>query len=127
MELKWQVNGQKGCQEIIPERNTVRVTLKPSEILSQVKASLNIPPAPKMFFNGFQSWTYSPEFTPEHRIRGAHGLLRPLSKMLALDHFADYHFIPYPHRKGILHGAQKGTAHQDRRHEEDGQQGRPTA
>lgn len=104
MELNWQVNGEKGCQEIIPGRNAVTVTLKPGEVLFQVKASLDIPPAPKMFFNGFQSWTYSPEFTPEHRIRGAHGLLRPLSKMLALDHFADYHFIPYPHRKGILHG-----------------------
>ena len=104
MELKWQVNAEKGSQEIIPGRNTIRITLKPGEILSQVKASLDIPPSPKMFFNGFQSWTYSPEFTPEHRIRGAHGLLRPLSKMLALDHFADYHFIPYPHRKGILHG-----------------------
>lgn len=104
MELKWQVNGQKGSQEIVPGKNMVKVTLNPGGTLSQVKASLDIPPAPKMFFNGFQSWTYSPEFTTEHRIRGAHGLLRPLSKMLALDHFADYHFIPYPHRKGILHG-----------------------
>ena len=39
MELIWQVNEQKGSQEIVPGRNTVKVTLKPGEILSQVKAS----------------------------------------------------------------------------------------
>lgn len=104
MELKWQVNEHKGSQEFFPGKNVLRVKLDPGEITLQVKASIRVSPAPKMFFNGFQSWTYSPEFTSKNKIRGTHGIPGWLSKMLALDHFADYHFIHYPHRKGILHG-----------------------
>ncbi len=104
MNLQWQVNEQKGSLEIKPGRNTVNIMLGRGEILSCAQASLNISPSPKMFFNGFQTWTYTPEFTSNHKIRGIRGFIKPLSKLLALDHFADYHFIRYPHRKGILHG-----------------------
>lgn len=78
--------------------------MEQGEIFSLVQAELSTPPAAKMFFNGFQTWTHCPEYQPEDRIRGLHGLPSWVSGSLALNHFADYHFVNYPNQKGRLHG-----------------------
>ena len=104
MKITWQVNELRGETEFVPGRNTVSIDLPPGTVITRIKAELPIPPAPKMFFNGYQTWTHSPEFTPSDRIRGLHGFPKFGSRTLGLDHFADYHFYHYPHRRGILHG-----------------------
>lgn len=61
-------------------------------------------PYSKIFMNGFQTWTYCPEYTPSDRIRGLHGLPKPVVNAWALDRYGDYHFVDYPNKRGILHG-----------------------
>lgn len=104
IELKWVVNEQNGSLEIKPGRNHVEVCFTRGTVITRAEAYLSIPSSPKMFFNGFQTWTHSPELTASDKIRGLHGFPKFGFKALGLDHFADYHFFPYPHRRGILHG-----------------------
>jgi len=104
MELKWFVNDLQGSVILTPGANIIQVPVQPGEIIRRAEASLHVPPSPKMFFNGYQTWTHSPEFTPKDKIRGLHGLPKAGVRLLGLDHFADYHFVNYPNEKGILHG-----------------------
>lgn len=58
----------------------------------------------RIFMNGYQTWTYCPEYTVKSRIRGLHGLPKAVINGFALDRYGDYHFVDYPNRKGLLHG-----------------------
>ena len=58
----------------------------------------------QIFMNGFQTWTYCPEYTVNSRIRGLHGLPKGIVGNWSLDRYGDYHFVDYPNRKGVLHG-----------------------
>ena len=57
-----------------------------------------------IFMNGYQTWTYCPEYRTDSRIRGLHGLPKFGVDRFALDRYGDYHFVEYPNKKGILHG-----------------------
>ena len=104
MELKWQVNEQSGTYEFTPGKNQISAPVTPGEVFYCVEARLEFEPSKKMFFNGYQTWTHSPEYEPRHRIRGLHGLTKLITRPIALDHFADYHFVKYANREGVLHG-----------------------
>ena len=104
MELQWHVNDQTGSREFVPGINIITVSVEPGEVITCAEAVLSVPPSPKLFFNGFQTWTHCPEYSPESRIRGVRRLPKFISSGLALDHFADYHFVHYPYKKGNLHG-----------------------
>ena len=54
--------------------------------------------------NGYQTWTYCPEYTVKSRIRGLHGLPKGIVRAWELDRYGDYHFVDYPNKKGRLHG-----------------------
>lgn len=58
----------------------------------------------KIFMNGYQTWTYCPEYTVKSRIRGLHGLPKNIIESWSLDRYGDYHFVDYPNKRGILHG-----------------------
>lgn len=58
----------------------------------------------KIFLNGYQTWTYCPEYTRDGHIRGIRGIPKFLLKKYGFDRYGDYHFVPYPNRRGILHG-----------------------
>lgn len=58
----------------------------------------------RIFMNGYQTWTYCPEYTVHDRIRGLNGVPRPIVKAFSLDRYGDYHFVDYPNTRGILHG-----------------------
>ena len=60
--------------------------------------------AAQIFMNGYQTWTYCPEYTVNSRIRGLHRLPRAVIDSWALDRYGDYHFVDYPYKKGVLHG-----------------------
>ena len=58
----------------------------------------------RIFMNGYQTWTYCPEYTVKDRIRGLNGLPKAVVKAFALDRYGDYHFVDYPNKRGVLHG-----------------------
>ena len=58
----------------------------------------------QIFMNGYQTWTYCPEYTAKDRIRGLHGLPKAMINAWSLDRYGDYHFVDYPNKRGILHG-----------------------
>lgn len=104
MEMKWNVNGRSGTAELAPGANHIIVPLSAGEVITRAEAELALPPAPKMFFNGYQAWTHCPEYRPVDRIRGTGRLPNFISHPIGLHHFGDYHFISYPNRKGFFHG-----------------------
>ena len=57
-----------------------------------------------IFMNGYQTWTYCPEYTRNSAIRGLHGIAPALVRRYKFDGYADYHFVEYPARPGIVHG-----------------------
>ncbi|MBQ3911762.1 MAG: alpha-galactosidase [Lachnospiraceae bacterium] len=102
--LKWCVNGRVGSQKMHEGTNCVIVPVTEGEVLRTVEARLAIEASRKMYFNGYQSWTYSPEYTPYGRIRGLRGTPKLGIDKFSLDRYGDYHFVDYPWHRGILHG-----------------------
>ena len=58
----------------------------------------------RLFMNGYQTWTYSPELDRNGKLRGTDHILGFLRKKYAFDRYGDYHFAPYGHQKGQSHG-----------------------
>ena len=68
------------------------------------KAPFYIEPDEKIFMNGFQTWTYCPEYTAKSAIRPHAPLPKFAVEKFSLDRYGDYHFVGYPNRPGMLHG-----------------------
>ncbi len=67
-------------------------------------APLQVAGDEKIFMNGYQTWTYCPEYTARSVLR-PHGPLPKLAiDRFRLDRYGDYHFVDYPGRPGMLHG-----------------------
>lgn len=58
----------------------------------------------RLFFNGYQSETHSPEYKRYDQQKGLGGLQETVLSYYGLDHRGDYFITGYPNRKGILHG-----------------------
>lgn len=67
-------------------------------------APLHIEPDEKIFMNGFQTWTYCPEYTAKDAIRPHAPLPKLAVDKFSLDRYGDYHFVDYPNRPGLTHG-----------------------
>ncbi len=104
MEISWRVNDRTGTQNFVPGINRLHIPAEQGEIFSCVEAELSVPASPKMFFNGYQTWTHCPEYSFNDKIRGLNGIPRLAIHLFALDRFADYHFYNYPNQTGIFHG-----------------------
>ena len=113
MFLSWQVKGTDtnneryfftGLQEL-QEVNHV-VCKVPDSKLYKVVAKIAFPTrkGEKIFMNGYQTWTYCPEYTRRSRIRGIKGLPQRLVDQFGLDRYADYHFVKYRNQPGVTHG-----------------------
>ena len=101
MKIKWVVNNKRGEAEL--ERvNHITVDLD-NETITKAVAELEVSMSEKVFFNGYQSWSWSPEYTDQDAIYPAR-LPKVLIRRFALDRYADYHFVKYERRKGIFHG-----------------------
>ena len=68
------------------------------------KISFQVKDDEKIFMDGYQTWTHSPEYTKDSWMRGLNGIPYPIIKKYGLDGYGDYHIMPYPYRRGILHG-----------------------
>ena len=88
----------KGCVHIC-------VPLKDAK-LKKVTARAVLPCTEKtrIFHNGFQNWTYSPEYDKSGRTRGLKHLPCFLRGAFGINRYGDYHFVDYPYKKGITHG-----------------------
>ncbi len=105
------VEGNDGIHIISGEvsTETTRLIVEPSlpegKILSaKVFAPWGVKEDEKIFINGYQTWTYCPEYSINSKIRGLHRVPKFLIDAFALDRYADYHFVNYPYQDGILHG-----------------------
>ena len=74
--------------------------------LKSVKAEipLQVKDSERIYMNGFQTWTHSPEYHTFNRIRGLLGTPRAGIRHFRLDRYSDYHFVKYEYRRGLLHG-----------------------
>ena len=77
-----------------------------NETVDEIRAVIPIraEESEKIFMNGFQTWTTCPEYSRNDRIRGLHGIPKPLIRRYSFDRYSDYHFAAYPYQKGVLHG-----------------------
>lgn len=89
------------------KRNAIHVAKTiPQGIIQSARASLEVPMEPdeKLFMNGYQTWTWCPEYTASDSIRGLSGLPKFLVRKYHLNRYGDYHFVEYPDQPGITHG-----------------------
>ena len=82
----------------------VRIAQELDGVIERAEAELTVPNVPHIFMNGYQTWTYCPEYAPTDRIKGLHGVPKPIVNAFSLDRYGDYHFVDYPNKKGRLHG-----------------------
>lgn len=78
----------------------------PAGTLKAVRAELpwKMEADERLFMNGYQTWTYSPELDRNGKLRGTDHIPGFLRKEYAFDRYGDYHFVPYGHQKGQSHG-----------------------
>ena len=78
----------------------------PSGHLQSVTATtpLKVAEGEKIFMNGYQTWTYCPEFSAKDVQRDHMPLPKAAVEKFKLDCYGDYHFVDYPNRPGLFHG-----------------------
>lgn len=87
----------------------LRPELPEGKILSaQAEVSLPCGAEERIFMNGFQSWSYCPEYTTTDKIRGLRHLPKPLVRYFGLERYGDVYFVDYPEKPGITHGVSYG-------------------
>ena len=109
-ELNWRVeltDGRSfaGTEQVTAGAVHIRCLL-PEGIIRSVTGEMCFPAAEdeRVFFNGFQSWSYSPEYTSKEKIRGLSHLPALGVRRFGLDRYGDNYFLPYPEKKGVFHG-----------------------
>ena len=107
-ELNYVVELQSGERfaGAVEARGEARVVLPIKGTLRAVTASMKVELAAeeKIFINGFQTWTYCPEYTQRDRIRSLRHLPRRGEEHYGLERYGDGYFVEYPNKKGITHG-----------------------
>jgi alpha-galactosidase len=78
----------------------------PAGTLKSVRAELpwKMDAADRLFMNGYQTWTYSPELDRKGKLRGVDHIPGFLLKKYFFDRYGDYHFVPYGQHNGQSHG-----------------------
>ncbi|MDD6258785.1 MAG: alpha-galactosidase [Erysipelotrichaceae bacterium] len=110
MLLNWNIRSDKSeildSEELKAGKNHIVVSLPHDSELKRVHStvSVEINPDEKIFMNGYQTWTVSPEYSIHDRIRGIHKIPKKLIDVYSFDRYGDYHFVNYPYKKGITHG-----------------------
>ena len=94
-----------GTRELRAGENRLVLPL-PEGKLASVKAGLRVEPGEdeRIFMNGYQTWTYSPEHSRTGFTKGIGPLPELMVRGLGLRSYGDYFFVPYPQRPGLTHG-----------------------
>ena len=95
----------RGSRELEAGKNIISLSL-PEGRLESVSGLVELPITgdEKIFMNGYQTWTFCPEYTAEDRILPWKPLPRFLVNKFGLDRYGDYHFMDYPKKRGLTHG-----------------------
>ena len=112
-EFRWTVkaleNGRdiefSGSHDLTNGVNHITCEL-PSCMILEVKGTFlsTVMDDERIFMNGYQTWTFSPEYTKRSVMRGVNGLSPRLINHFSLDRYGDYHFTDYSLRRGVTHG-----------------------
>lgn len=108
-ELRWQaqVGGQTLTGSVDAPAGPVRVRCgAPAGTIQKITAALpwEMGEDERLFMNGYQTWTYCPEYRKRDKIRGLGHVPKFLLNKYAFDRYGDYHFVDYPNRRGLFHG-----------------------
>lgn len=78
----------------------------PEGVIESVTAvvPMSLLPGEKIFMNGFQTWTYCPEYSQTDKIRGLRHLPKIGVDHFGLDRYGDNYFVDYPEKRGVTHG-----------------------
>ncbi len=101
MKLSWKVNGLTGETDLARENH---ITVEINGKVEKAYAFIDLEPSEGMFFNGYQTWTDSREFTRYDKLEGLGSMPEGVIKRYSLDGYGDYHFTRYPKKKGVFHG-----------------------
>ena len=109
-ELKYEIRPEgrepiRGQMRLRPGENRLILPL-PEGRLESVRATLRVElgESEKIFMNGYQTWTYSPEHGRRGFTRGIGPLPEGMIRGLGLRSYGDYFFVDYPQRPGLTHG-----------------------
>ena len=78
----------------------------PQDVIVLAEASMHVPLGPqgRIFMNGYQTWTYCPEYDRNGKTRGIGHLPKAIIDHYGLDRYGDYDFVDYPNKAGVTHG-----------------------
>ena len=106
LQYRVELAGGEVLSGSLEPRGEVRLVLPLHGVLRSASAvmKLAIAPEEKIFMNGFQTWTYCPEYTAKDRIPSLRRLPRLGVKHYGLDRYGDEYFLDYPDKPGLTHG-----------------------
>lgn len=108
--LYWRAETTGGVKEgycPIPESGILHLSIElPRGTIKSIKAELKWEMAEdeRLFMNGYQTWTYSPELKRDGKLKGTDHIPSFLLKKYFFDRYGDYHFVTYGREKGQSHG-----------------------
>lgn len=108
-ELRWraQVGGETLSGAVSAPEGAVRIRCEaPAGTIEKITAVLpwEMGEDERLFLNGYQTWTYCPEYQKRDKIRGLAYVPKFLLDRYGFDRYGDYHFVDYPSRRGRFHG-----------------------
>ena len=95
----------RGERELLEGENRLVLPLpegKLETVTAQIPVALG--ETEKIFMNGYQAWTYSPEYGRLDSTKGVGPLPELLIRGLGIRSYGDYDFVDYPQRRGVTHG-----------------------
>ncbi len=108
-KLSWHINtGGKALSGTAGDlKGIVRIHPEaPAGVIGKITAVLprEMAEDERLFMNGYQTWTYCPEYKKHDRQRGLSHLPEFIVDKFSFDRYGDYHFVDYPNKPGRFHG-----------------------
>lgn len=108
-ELHWQIeaSGKVFSGTADTSQGIVRIHCEvPSGTIGKITAVLprTMSEDERLFMNGYQTWTYCPEYKKRDKQRGLSHLPKFIVDKFSFDRYGDYHFVDYPNKSGMFHG-----------------------
>ena len=95
----------RGEWEIKKGENRLVLSLPEGKLESVcARGKLSLGETEKIFMNGYQTWTYCPEYGRLGYTKGLGPLPEPVLRGLGIPSYGDYDFVPYPRERGKTHG-----------------------
>ncbi len=108
-KLHWRIEagGQKLSGAEDTSQGIVRVHCDvPAGTIGRITAALprGMDGEERLFMNGYQTWTYCPEYRKNDKQPGISHLPKFIVDKYSFDRYGDYHFVDYPDKPGRFHG-----------------------